>query len=269
MKPRFKAIALISDFGVQDLYVGVMKGVIARIAAGTQCIDICHTVPQGDIWKAAFLLSHAYAFFPKGTVFLAVVDPGVGSERRPIAVKTRQYVFVGPDNGVLSLAAKKDGIESLYEAAYRDLFTPAPSSTFEGRDLFAPLAAHCALGKKVYKRLNPVPISSLTMLSMPIPEVYDTTVEAKVVYIDSFGNIVIAVQPDDCHRFLKEGYAASFKKKRIRNFYEYYAQAPAAEVFFTISSFGYVEIAVKNGNAAQKLKASVGDRVVFKKSKRR
>lgn len=263
-----RTVALLTDFGEEDNYVGVMKGVMAGIHPRLSYIDITHRIPQGDIWKAAFLLRHSYAYFPYGTIFLVVVDPEVGSSRRRLLVRTERYFFVGPDNGVLSLAARNDGIRSAHSLEYSGLFTEHPSRTFEGRDVFAHIAASCSLGKTLYKKMNHVSVDSLKMLSLPVLEVYDNSVAAKILYIDTFGNVVVSIKEDDCARLLNEGYTASYKRHRVRRLYSQYSAATEQELFFTTGSFGYLEVAIRNGNAARKIRAIVGERVIFKKRKR-
>ena len=136
-------IALLTDFGTKDYFVAAMKGVILSINPNAVVVDITHEVPPQDVWTGAFVLKSVYKWFPRGTIFVAVVDPGVGTERAPLLLQTRNYFFVGPDNGVLSLAAQEDGVVAAYRIEAR---LPRVSRTFHGRDVFAPAAAYLSLG---------------------------------------------------------------------------------------------------------------------------
>ncbi len=260
---------MLTDFGLEGNFSGVIKGVMASVNRRLTVIDITHCVPQGDILHGAFLLKSAYRFFPEGTVFLAVVDPGVGSARRRLLIETRHYCFVGPDNGVVSLAASEDGIQRTYALENKRFFSREVCPTFEARDVFAPLAALRASGRRgIYRYLKSVPGNTIVTLQIPSLQVSPDTIVAEVLSIDHFGNMAINMDKSLCLQLLMERYYALVRKRRIAHFYSYYAEAPAHELFFTEGSFKCVEIAMKNKSAAESLQARVHDKVIFKKQDR-
>jgi S-adenosylmethionine hydrolase len=185
-------IALLTDFGTQDTYVGVMKGVIARIAPQAQVIDLTHSIPAGDIRQAAFKLWQAIPYFPSGTVFLTVVDPGVGTERLPVAVAWPDFAFVGPDNGLLTYLLAQGAPRMacrLQSPAYR---LATVSSTFHGRDLFSPAAAHLALGVSIAD-LGP-PVADLARFPLPRLELVEgPAVKGEILHADHFGNLITSL----------------------------------------------------------------------------
>src|SRR3989442_15159550 len=179
-------ITLATDFGFSDWFVGTMKGVILGIAPRAAIVDITHEIPAGDIRAGAFALRASYRFFPKGTVHVVVVDPGVGSERKAIVVETDNYFFIGPDNGVLSWALAKERIKTIRALENEHYFLHPISGTFHGRDIFAPVAAHLASGVPT-RKLGPVS-KDFMRLPWPEPKRARNRIEAKIVCIDRFGN---------------------------------------------------------------------------------
>ena len=181
-------IALLTDFGLKDSYVGVMKGVIATVNPRVTVIDLDHDVASHRIEEAAFLLATSYSYFPQNTVFCVVVDPGVGSSRKAIAIQTKNYYFVGPDNGVLWQAAERDGITKIVTLENKKYFRKPVSSTFHGRDIFAPIAAAltkgyrpAGFGREIKDFINPDFIN---------PQVERGTIFGEILHIDSFGNLI-------------------------------------------------------------------------------
>jgi S-adenosylmethionine hydrolase len=185
------AIALLTDFGTRDYFVGVMKGVILSINPRAQIVDITHDIPPQDVLTGAFVLKAAYKWFPPRTVFVAVVDPGVGTERAPLIVKTRRYYFVGPDNGILSPAAEEDGVEAVYHITIQ---LPETSRTFHGRDVFAPAAAYLSLG--IEPRMLGVPAAGWRRLELPKARLEAGVIHARVVYVDRFGNVYTSARDE-------------------------------------------------------------------------
>ncbi|MGQ9496936.1 MAG: SAM hydrolase/SAM-dependent halogenase family protein [Desulfotomaculales bacterium] len=239
-------IALLTDFGA-CAYVGMVKGVIFRHHPEARVLDITHNVRPYAVREAAWLLFTAYRYFPEGTVFLAVVDPGVGSERQPLAVATAHYYFVGPDNGLLYPAAEADGI-----AAVVRIIRPADASrTFEARDVFAPAAAMIDRG---------TPISSLGTPARPMHELrfHRRDREGEVVYIDRFGNIITNLPPEPGSRSYKVT-TASFSATLPH--YPTYAAAPPGAVFLVTGSAGTLEISVRNASASEVLSPEPGERI--------
>ena len=189
---RSRVITLLTDFGDRDAYVGIMKGVIAGINPLTNIIDICHSIPPQDIFKGAYLLYTSYKYFPRGTIHVAVVDPGVGSKRDIVCAETQDYLFLAPNNGLLSFIVREEKPKCIIRVTNNKYFLSSPSSTFHGRDIFAPVAAHLSLGIKP-QQLG-IKIDQLEQLDIPKP-VYKKTgqLEGQIIYIDQFGNLITNV----------------------------------------------------------------------------
>jgi S-adenosyl-L-methionine hydrolase (adenosine-forming) len=256
MNPSKSPITLMTDFGADDIFVGVMKGVIHSIHPGAQIIDLTHAIPSFDIVQAAFKIRQAADYFPVGTVHVIVVDPGVGSERRAIAMKSGGHYFVAPDNGVLTFIAKR-GIEECATIANPDYCLPEVSASFHGRDIFAPVGAHLLRGVRLSK-LGP-PLSALQELQIAAPTVNDNgTIRGEVLWADHFGNLItniVASQlPQDAHLFV-EGVD-------IGRLARTYADVAEGEALAMIGSFGHLEVAVRMGNAAEELRADRGTEVI-------
>lgn len=181
-------ITLTTDFGTSDWFVGTMKGVIAGIATGTRIIDITHKVPPGNLVDGAFALAASSPYFPDGSIHVAVVDPGVGSSRRAIALRTRNAIFIGPDNGVLSWAVREERVEEVRVLTNEDWFLKPVSQTFHGRDVFAPVAARLAAGARFEEAGDVVD----EFVRLPWPEVVrgENQLRGEIVYIDRFGNAI-------------------------------------------------------------------------------
>lgn len=255
-----KTIALLTDFGHKDSYVGVMKGVIASINPGVRVVDISHEVRAGDIAEAAFLLSKSYCYFPKKTIFLVVVDPGVGSMRKAIAVETKNYYFVGPDNGVLSIAAQSDSIERIVQLKNKKYFLDTISSTFQGRDVFAPVSAF--LSKGVSPQKCGVRINTINTIRMAHPTIQGSVLRGKILYVDHFGNMVTNIKKEMFLAFLgKKAFTASLNKRKTTKLYRHYSQAQGREPFLIEGGFSLLEISRRNASAQKYFKAGVGKEV--------
>jgi S-adenosylmethionine hydrolase len=252
-------ITLTTDFGLDDGYVGTMQGVILSIAAGATLVDLSHQVPPQDVRAGAFVLYQAVPFFPRDTIHLVVVDPGVGSQRRALAVHTSQGTFVAPDNGVLSYVLASTNVHeavSLTNPAYR---LPQVSSTFHGRDIFAPAAAHLANGVPLTE-LGP---RAINLVRLPVPEAEFTPggdLIAHVLHVDHFGNLILDVTAGD----LAEEVTFELAGRRIEGLSRTFADvAPGDPVAYIGSTRDHVEIALRNGNAAQEIGVDVGDEVLI------
>ena len=255
-------ITLTTDFGTHDWFVGTLKGVIAGIAPRANIIDLSHDLPPGDIRGGAFALAASCRFFPKGTVHVAIVDPGVGSRRKAIAVQTAKWVFVGPDNGVLSWALAKEKIAAIHALENEDCFLQPVSQTFHGRDVFAPVAAQLSRGVPI-KRFGPA-LKDFVRLDWPEPRRQRGGIEGEVVYIDRFGNAITNLESG---LLLGSDWASCevyAKRRRIcplRTFYQ--GVAPKTPVAVAGSS-GFLEIAVNGGSAQKLLGVRIGARVVLR-----
>jgi S-adenosylmethionine hydrolase len=252
---RSKILTLLSDFGDKDVYVGVMKGVIAQINPYLILIDLTHQIPAQNIAAARFCLMNAYDYFPKGTVHLAVVDPGVGSQRRAIALKLEQGYLVGPDNGIFSGITSKNQIITAIELTNPNFWrTSEPSSTFNGIDIFAPVAAHLGSGVSLQElgtEINPETVV------MDIGECWETTngVTGYIQYIDHFGNLVSNIPAS----YVKDkNWCVQIAGLTILGCTAY-SDVEIGEALALVGSHGWVEIAINSGNAQIKLQVNWQD----------
>jgi S-adenosyl-L-methionine hydrolase (adenosine-forming) len=263
-------IALLTDFGYRDHYVGAMKGVIAGIAPNARVIDIAHGIPPQSVTAGAIALAQCWRFFPKRTIFVAVVDPGVGTSRLPIAIETRAGArFVGPDNGVLYLAAREAGIRRIVELRAAKYRLANVSSTFHGRDIFAPAAAWLWSGISLTS-LGPT-IGEMKSLSIETAIRRDRTLQGKVIYVDGFGNLVTNID-----RATLDAFAASFRAARLlvridkgtsMEIFQAYGDVPSGAPLATLGSFEFLEIAVRDGSAASRFELGEGAAVTVIVSK--
>jgi S-adenosylmethionine hydrolase len=256
-----KIITLTTDFGLKDPYVAEMKAAILQICPEAILVDITHEIEKFNVRMGAFILSCAAGYFPKGTVHVAVVDPFVGTRRRPIMLETRRGFFVGPDNGVLLLAAERDGIENCREIANKSLMLPEISNTFNGRDIFAPVAAYLANGMEA-KEIGP----ELSKIVKPVftkVTKEESGVSGEILHLDNFGNIITNITRAhisqlDYNDWLEIRLARRKLKFKLR---KTYGEVQRNEFLALIGSHGYLEIAVNQGSAAKKLMAKQGDKI--------
>lgn len=255
-------ITLTTDFGTSDWFVGTMKGVIAGIAPRCMIVDLTHELPPGDIRAGAFALAASHRFFPKGSIHVAVVDPGVGSRRKAIAVKTDKAVFVGPDNGVLSWALAKEKIRAIRALENDAYFLLPVSRTFHGRDVFAPVASHLSRGVPI-RKLGPA-LKDFVRLDWPEPRKRRGGFEGEVVYIDRFGNAITNLES----RLLRGSNRASCevyaKRRRVCPLSTFFQEAVPKTPIALIGSSGFLEIAVNGGSAERLLGVRIGARVVLR-----
>ena len=254
-------VVLLTDFGDEDWYVPAMKGVILSVHPGVRIHDFTHRLSPFDIRNAAFVLSCGYAAFPSGTTFCAVVDPGVGTSRTPIAASTDHYYFVCPDNGLLSYVAARESMLAGYRILDERVTAGTPSHTFHGRDIFAPAAAHLAAGVPLSEIAVPIPRITLLAAAGPRPG-EEGAVTAHIVHVDRFGNAVLDFHETMFHTFglvpSDRTLSVAIGKTLIRGLHKTYADVPAKEFLLLIGSAGYVEIAQREGNAAASLTLEPG-----------
>jgi S-adenosylmethionine hydrolase len=255
----FMVIALLTDFGTADYFVGSMKGAILTVNPSAAIVDITHEIPKHDIRSAAFMLAACNRDFPAGTVFVAVVDPGVGSARRAIAVEAHGQRFVAPDNGVLSRVLARTERSSAYEIVNPKYLGQRCSTTFHGRDIFAPAAAHISLGVPL-SELGP-PAAGLTAIDIEGPRcVPNREIGAKIIHIDHFGNLITDLTSDDIppnFRLVLNGFEITSRMAS-------YADGPAGELFVIEGSAGYMEISAFAVSAAEMTGAAVGQSLILK-----
>ncbi len=250
-------ITLTTDFGLSDPFAGMMKGVILGLAPGAQIVDITHEIQSYDILEAAFVIKSSYGYFPEGTIHVVVVDPGVGSSRRPLAAAAGRHMFVAPDNGVLSLILSPGAAEiSVHQITNQSLFKHPVSNTFHGRDIFAPVAAHLACGAPLDSVGPRIPDFVQKAIPEPRPLGADRLIGA-VLRVDKFGNVITNFRAGD----LKPGFrirAAGFDIQRLCNSF---SEAEPGEFLAIEGSVGYIELALNQGSAADRLNVESGSEI--------
>jgi S-adenosyl-L-methionine hydrolase (adenosine-forming) len=257
---RWPIITLLTDFGLKDPYVASMKGVMLSINPQCHLVDITHHVSSHDIREGAFILARAYASFPKGTIHLAVVDPGVGSPRKPILFVTKNYFFVGPDNGLLTIALRTETLKRVVLLANQKFFLSKVSSTFHGRDIFAPVAATLSLGVKP-EAFGP-PIKSWHEISFPGPDMKQGKLVGEIVHVDVFGNLVSNIDHKSLLQFSKgRPFVIKIGKRTLRGLKKGYWEGKQDEPIAVIGSGGLLEISARECDAKKLLKARKGDTI--------
>lgn len=264
--PDNPIIALLTDFGSRSWYPAVMKGVILSICPSASVVDITHEAPSYNIMAASFILLQAVKYFPPNTIYVVVVDPGVGTKRRRIIIKTRRSFFVGPDNGVMMPAARMEGIEKIVEISNQKYMLPRISKTFEGRDVFAPAAAHIARGVPIEEFGDEVhdPVD----LKIPEPRVKEGgVIEAVVIHVDKFGNVITNV-PSELLQKLGVRFDSTFlveiRGKAFRiPFKSTYGEVGRGEPLLLIDSSDYLELSVNMGSAAELFGLKEGDKITL------
>ncbi|MBI1850595.1 MAG: SAM-dependent chlorinase/fluorinase [Planctomycetes bacterium] len=245
-------IVLLTDFGEAGPYVGAMKGVILGIHPKATLVDLSHEIPPQDVRAAAFVLDAAHAWFPPRSLFVCVVDPGVGTARRIVYVEAGGRRFLAPDNGLLTLVLRERRAVRARAVTNRRLFLPEVSSTFHGRDVFAPVAARLARGLPPAS-LGP-PARLLTTFGFPEPERDGSRIRAKVVWVDSFGNVVLNLRDEPVCEIRA-------RRSRIRRLVSTYGELLEGEAGILRGSSGWLEIAVRNGSAASRFGLAAGDEI--------
>ena len=250
---RGGVVALLTDFGGMGWYPGVMKGVILSINPEAKIVDLCNDISKGDIREASFVLGASFGYFPQGTVFLCVVDPGVGGDRDNLIVQTEDYLFVAPDNGLLTSVCEKARVEDVFSVKYGKYTGEAHGATFLGRDIFAPIAAHLSLG------VSPAEMGNSVESILTIPESLlfinkDNTISGRAVYVDTFGNIITNISMGYLNNLFEGNIPRKdcfirIAGKEIPGIKSYYAEGKEGGLIALENSWGYLEIAVNGGSA--------------------
>jgi hypothetical protein len=251
-------ITLLTDFGLNDCYVGVMKGVIKSINPLVEIIDITHQVTRHNILEGAYVLKSSYKFFPVQTIHTIVIDPGVGSERQSIVAKSANYYFVAPNNGLLSYLVDEEELEA-YSISNPKYFLSEVSTTFHGRDIFAPVAAHLSRGIPPKEFGERAEIVKLTNIKAKISS---EVIEGEVIYIDRFGNLITNIMRRDVKFPSLEIEVKGYKIPTIN---QYYAQSKAGELLAIWGSSNHLEVSVNLGSAKDFLGAECGEKVVLRR----
>ena len=255
---RGSIITLLTDFGLKDPYLASMKGVILKINPQCTLIDITHQVNPHDVEEGAFILANAYSTFPKGTIHLAVVDPGVGGPRKPILLVTENYFFIGPDNGLFTFALQQEKMKQGVALTRPNFFLPRVSTTFHGRDIFAPVAAHLSLG--IRPKAFGKNIDSWVELHFEKPRVKERKLLGKIIHVDTFGNLVSNIDQQQLFQFSKgRSFLIRVGRRTIRGLKTRYSEGKKNEPIALFGSGGFLEISIREGNAQRLLKVRRGD----------
>jgi S-adenosylmethionine hydrolase len=260
---RRPIISLTTDFGLHDHFVGTMKAVILGIVPDAEIVDVCHSVQAFDVLDGALTIAQAYSYFPLGTIHVVVVDPGVGSARRPIIASTEGYHFVAPDNGVLSLIYSREQRLHVHHITAEHYFLQPVSNTFHGRDIFAPIAAYLSKSVDV-ERFGPE-IEDFVRFNMPRPKAVNAnTVRGVVLKVDRFGNLVTNITPQDAPAIFASqppAFRLTVGKGEVNDIRTTYSEGAPGQVFGILGSMGYLEIAANRASAFQLLGAGKGSEV--------
>lgn len=255
-----RIITLLTDFGTKSGYTACVKGVILRINPKVQIVDITHQINPFDVWEACFVLSNFYQYFPKDTIHLVVVDPGVGSPRKAILLRTEKYFFLGPDNGVFSYVFDKEKILEIKNITNQKYFIGKPSFTFHARDIFAPVAGYISLGVKI-DEFGP-DAKDCYKFRIPSPGIYKDKIVGEIIYVDKFGNLITNIDQNLVDSFTKKGsFEIVFKKRRIKKISLSYFEGRRKEILAILGSSGLLEISSFEGNAQKILSGRIGDKV--------
>lgn len=258
--PRRQVVTMTSDFGLSEHFVGVMKGVILNINPDVEIVDISHNVNSYDIFDAAFTLAQSYRFFPSNTIHMIVVDPGVGTARRPILARTMEYKFVAPDNGVLSLIYEREEALEVRHVTADHYFLNPVSSTFHGRDIFAPVVGWLSKGVEIDKFGDP--ITDFAKFSPPKPkQINENLLKGVVLKVDKFGNIITNLTPQDVPQLFSENpppFKIIVNQQEITRLNLSYSMGKAQEIFAIVGSSGFLEICTNRGSASKALNVARG-----------
>ncbi len=265
-----RLIALMTDFGYKDPYVGVMKGVVKSINPDAEIVDLTHGVTRHSILEAAINLLVSAEYFPQGTIFVVVVDPGVGSERRALLIETNNYVLIGPDNGCLSLLMERDGVKRAFDISSSRYRLAKVSSTFHGRDVFAPIAAWVSKGVSLEDIGVEIDVGSIVKISIEKPACYleEKVIVGRALYIDLYGNVMTNVEANYINLInakIGSRLSVAVDSGEHQCIYETsFSRVPQGELACYINSWGFLEVAVNMGDASQFLKVKPGDKISFK-----
>ena len=260
-----QVITLLSDFGNRDQYVSEMRGTILTLCPSATIADISHEIERFNIRMGAFVLAAASRYFPAGTIHVAVVDPGVGGPRRDLLIKSRQAIYIGPDNGILTPAASRDGIKEAYSIENKEFMRSSVSSTFHGRDVFAYAAGKIACGAEL-SEVGPK-ISDPISVAFREAAAHPNKIKCEVLLVDSFGNIVTTASEKDLAvaGFQVAGRIAVHLKKRVYHLdmVRTYSDAAKGRSVLLVGSHGFLEIATNRGNAAKRFCIGSGNELTF------
>ncbi len=256
-------ITLTTDFGIDDPFVGIMKGVILGISPKAEIVDLTHSIEPQNIFQAAYALKESVSYFPSHTVHLAVVDPGVGGKRKGLAIKTNKYFFIGPDNGIFSPFLENF---QAVELTNQEVFLKPVSATFHGRDIFAPVAAWIANGKP-FEKLGEILKKPMTLV-LSEPKVDNQRLKGEIIYCDRFGNLTSNISKDLLSKYIGnnlENVKIHLNDKTTIPLVSHYEIGVKNSLSALINSWGKIEIFCNKGNASETFKVLVGDQIEIKR----
>jgi S-adenosylmethionine hydrolase len=260
-----RPICFFSDYGYTDDFAGVCRAVIARLAPQVRVIDVTHGLPERDVLAGGVVLRNTLPYMPEKAVILAVVDPGVGGPRRPVALRSSgNYLFVGPDNGLLMHAADANGgVEEAYELSNQELWLDPLSATFHGRDIFAPVAARLAAGLALKSVGAPIKAEALDRIDVPEPRRHRDGLTAIAVLVDRFGNVALNLRARDLEkaRLTETVELLTGDERYLAKVARTFASVRASDIVVLIDSYGQASVAVNNGSAAEVLGLDAGDEI--------
>ena len=260
-------ITLTTDFGLDNWFSGAMKGVIKNICPAVPIVDISHCIRRFNVYAGAFTLKNSYCFFPDRTIHVVVVDPGVGSDRRAILVKTEKYYFIAPDNAVLSYALEQENVEKIISIENEKYFLSPVSSTFHGRDIFAPVAAYLAAGVAI-DEFGPE-VHEIKQLARSVPHPLSAReLLGHILYVDNFGNCITNISRHCFEKLLSESTTGAFKiavrDREITKISTSYSDGRSDEPVVVVGSSDYLEIALNQGSAAETVGLNEGMEIIIK-----
>ena len=256
-------IALLTDFGYKDGFVGAMKGVIKTINPSVEVIDISHDISPFSILEASLILYSTYKYFPKNTIFVCVVDPGVGTNRKPLIVHTENYFFVLPDNGLITLVLKEEKVRSIYEITNRQFMLRRISQTFHGRDIFAPVSAYISVGVPLNLFGKKISIKEIKLLNFPEPKVKNGEIVGEILYFDRFGNAITNIP----YKYLPENFIISFRNFKINKLSQNFLEGEKNQPNAIIGSTGLLELFLPEENFKEKFLAKKGEKIIIQEEK--
>ena len=257
MSEKRPLITLTTDFGEADYFVGSMKGAILGVNPAAEIIDITHLIPAQDVYAAAFTLMCCYADFPRDTIHVVVVDPGVGTDRRPILVMTDEHKFIGPDNGVFSYIYQREHVNRVVNLTADHYFRQPVSKTFHGRDVFAPCAGY--VSKLIDWRMMGEEISDPVRFNIPTPVVSAKQIRGSIIHVDRFGNLITNITSAELtEEFMRAGTRVRIGAHEVSRMLTHFAEANQGELFAYFGSAGFLEIAVARQSAARMVEGRRG-----------
>ncbi len=264
MMPPHPLITLTTDFGLTDEYVGTLKGVILSICPTATLVDITHDIPAQDIAAAARIIGNGYTYFPNRTIHLVIVDPGVGSSRSIIALKTPKHIFIAPNNGVLSRVLKNEKNCDAYLIENSSFFRHNPSHTFHGRDIMGPVAARIAQGLDLSKVGSAIDPSQCIRLPLPRAEISTKCIRGEVIHVDHFGNLQTSITGEDLVSVeYKEKIKITICNHVIKGLQRNYSEVEKGQLVALLDSSNHLEIAERNGSGAASLCCEIGEAVLI------